>query len=104
MSKVDGLNIENLRLLIASEQVVWTEHLVLRMLERNIKRADAIECIENGEIIESYPDAYPYPACLVFAMLPSNNVRDDDKPLHVVAGIGENKLFIITVYYPTLQK
>jgi hypothetical protein len=68
------------------------------MRERGIKRADVVACIQNGEIIEQYPDAYPYPACLIFAIL------INDKPIHVAAGICDNKLFIITVYYPTLDK
>lgn len=92
------IKIEDLQSLALAEQIIWTEHLALRLRERNIKRADVVACIQNGEIIEQYPDAYPYPACLVFAIL------KDDKPLHVVGGIGDNKLFIITVYYPTLDK
>ena len=69
----------------------------LRLRERGIKRADVVACILNGEIIEQYSDAYPYPACLVWAML-------KDKPIHAVAGIGDGNLFIITAYYPTLDK
>lgn len=72
--------------------------MALRLRERGIKRADVIACIQNGEIIEQYPEAYPYPACLVFAILKR------DKPIHVVTGINDNDLFIITAYYPTLDK
>ena len=92
------MNISDFRSLITAGQIIWAEHLVLRMRERNIKRADVINCIQNGEIIEQYPDAYPHPACLIFSVL------TDNKPIHVVAGIGNDNLFIITVYYPTLDK
>ena len=98
MNKLDGLKISDLRLMASAKQIVWTEHLALRLRERNIKRSDIIECIQNGEIIEQYPDAYPYPACLIFAIIKNNN------PIHTVAGIGDNKLCIITAYYPTLDK
>jgi len=88
------INISELQSLISAKQIVWTEHLGLRLIERNIRRADVIACIQNGEIIEQYPEAFPYPACLILTLL------KDNKPIHVVAGIGDNKLFIITAYYP----
>ncbi|MCL2096804.1 MAG: DUF4258 domain-containing protein [Oscillospiraceae bacterium] len=83
---------------MSAGKIVWTEHLALRLRERGIKRADAVACILNGEIIEQYPDAYPHPACLVSAALKNN------KTIHAAAGIGDGNLFIITVYYPTLDK
>ena len=95
---MDGVNISDLRVLAAKKQIVWTEHLALRLIERNIKRADVIECIQNGEIIEQYPNDYPYPSCLIFAILTNG------KPFHAVIGIGDGNLFIITAYYPTLDK
>ena len=96
---VDEININDLHLLLSAEKIVWTEHLALRLRERGIKRADVVACILNGEIIEQYPDAYPHPACLVLAVL-----EDDNKPIHAVAGIGDGNLFIVTVYYPTIDK
>ena len=50
----------------------------------------------DGEIIERYPDAEPYPACLVLGWLQSGD------PLHVVCSRGERdpKLRIVTVYEP----
>jgi len=83
---MDDLKIDDLRSLVSAERIIWTEHLVLSLRERNIKRDDVITCIQYGEIIEQYPDAYPYHACLVFAML------TDYKSLHVVCGIGDNNL------------
>jgi hypothetical protein len=92
------VSISDIRALAAGKQIVWTEHLSLRLRERNIKRSDIIYCIENGEIIEQYPDAYPFPACLIFVMM------TDNKPIHTAVGIGGGKLFIITVYEPTLDE
>ena len=95
---MDEIKISELKLLISDGFIVWTEHLVSRLRERGIKRADVISCIQNGIIIEQYPDAYPYRACLVFY------ISLDNKPIHVAAGISDNELFIITAYYPTLDK
>lgn len=47
----------------------------------------------NGEIIENYPEDYPFPSALVLEC-------KNGKPMHIVAGIGKNKLWIITAYYP----
>ena len=48
----------------------------------------------SGEIIEEYPEDYPYPSCLVFGYTLQN------RTLHVVVGIGETKLWLITAYQP----
>ncbi len=34
------------------------------MQEREISRKDVISCINNGKIIEDYPDDFPSPSCL----------------------------------------
>jgi hypothetical protein len=62
------------------------------MRDRGILYDDVITAIKNGEIIEDYPDAYPFPACLILSIKPY--------PLHVVCGMGNDKLFIITAYRP----
>lgn len=55
-------------------------------------------CIMNGEIIEQYPDDYPYPSCLILGM------SIEDKYLHVVIGHHESDLFLITAYFPSVDK
>ena len=50
--------------------------------------------ILNGEIIEEYEEDYPYPSCLVYGVTLNNKV------LHIVCGIGDIDLWIITAYYP----
>jgi len=95
---LDGIKISDLQSLLSARQIVWTEHLAVRLRERGIKRADVVSCILNGEIIEQYPEAYPHPACLVFSVI------KDTQPIHVVTGINDSELFIITAYYPTLDK
>ena len=93
------MNITDLRTLISKRQIMWTEHLSLRLRERGIKRADVINCIQNGEIIEHYPEDKPFESCLIFGTSVS------EKPLHVVAAINPNAgCCIITSYCPSTDK
>ena len=66
--------------------------------ERDIQRDDVKNCIQNGEIIEDYPDDFPNPSCLIFGMTLANKI------LHVVAGSDGTYLYIITAYYPSADK
>jgi hypothetical protein len=52
----------------------------------------------SGEIIEDYPNDFPYPSCLVFGYNIGKRV------LHLVVGTDGNFLYIITAYYPNTTK
>lgn len=80
------------RLLIAGEVMV-TAHGLKRMVERGIELTEVKKAILQGEIIEDYPDDYPYPSCLILG-----------NGLHVVAGAGDGKLWLITAYRPDPAK
>ena len=88
------LTMEQLRTMCHDDTIVITQHLTLRCDEREIEFEDIKSTIASGEIIEQYPDDYPYPSCLVHRKL------DDGRCLHVVVGISESRLWIITTYYP----
>lgn len=90
------MNIEDLRKLCSDDTIQMTAHAIKRCRERNIMLDDIIRCIMNGRILENYPEDYPYPSALVFE-------NELGKPIHVVAGIGEDLLWIITAYYPDLR-
>lgn len=91
------MNIEEMRILCTDETIQMTEHVHKRCRERNITLDIIKNCIMFGNIIEDYPDDYPFPSALVLEC-------KIGKPIHVVAGIGENYLWIITAYYPSLDK
>ena len=76
----------------------WTDHAIERILKRGISREDVKQIIIKGEIIEDYPEDYPYHSCLMFGE--SNN----GNPLHVVCGFGNGELWIVTAYFPDLEK
>ena len=60
-------------------KILWTQHCLQRMQERDISRADVKRGIETGEIIEEYPEDYPNPSCLIFGY------AVDGRILHIVA-------------------
>ncbi|MCL2513023.1 MAG: DUF4258 domain-containing protein [Oscillospiraceae bacterium] len=91
---MDEINIENIRGKCKNGFLRWTNHAQIRILQRNININDVAYTLINGEIIEQYPNDYPYPSCLVLSSIKKN------KYLHVVCGIGDEEIWIITAYYP----
>ena len=73
-------NIEAIRQAVKENRIVWRKHVLERMMQRGIKRAQICEAIVNGECIREYFDDKPFPSGLFLAYF-------DNEPLHVVAGI-----------------
>lgn len=88
------MTIEEIQAYCKDGRVQWTVHVMQRLIKRNIARKSIKEVLQNGTIIEQYPNDYPYPSCLVSGITPTGEI------LHVVCGIGENRLWIITAYHP----
>lgn len=86
--------INQIHKLCAEGAVRWTNHALVRLLQRSITSDDVICALQNGEIIESYPQDYPNPSYLVLGLNQRNQF------LHIVCGIAETELWIITAYYP----
>ena len=82
----------------AAGNIKWTAHALERMQERNIEPSDIITCINNGKIIEQYPEAYPYPACLILGTI--SNANSLATHIHVVVGHGSGFIWVITAYKP----
>lgn len=91
---MDILNIERIIKYVKNEKIRWTNHLMIRLSQRNIAQIDIEHAILNGEIIEEYQQDYPYPSCLILGKTCDNQI------IHVVCGLGEEELWIITAYYP----
>ena len=88
------LDIQQLRDLCTDDTLLLTQHVVKRCQERGISYDSLKNAIMTGEIIEQYPNDTPYPSCLILG----------GGPLHIVAGIGQGMLWIITAYKPNPQK
>lgn len=92
------MDIHKIRTLFQNRSVKWSAHCLERMQERDILRDDVISCVLRGEIIEDYPNDFPYPSCLIFGY------TTQDKVLHIVIGADETTAYVITAYYPSTDK
>ncbi len=88
----------NIKRLCTEGKIMWTKHGLERLQERHITRADIICCLTNCEIIEEYVDDKPNPSYLVLGFTVSS------RPIHVVVGVAQDFLWLITTYYPTCEK
>lgn len=86
--------IDDLREKCDDKTIEVTSHMLMRLQQRGIKYAEVKSIIMSGEIIEDYPNDYPYPSCLILGW------TEQGIPLHVVAGLGASKLWLITAYKP----
>ena len=89
------MNLEIYQQLCAESKILWTQHCLQRMQERDISRADVKNGIATGEIIEDYPDDFPNPSCLIFG----HNVNG--RVLHIVAGCDNINIYIIIFFKVT---
>ena len=94
----DLLNIEIIREYIVKRKIDWTKHCLNRLHQRNILISDVKTAINNGKIIEYYYDDYPYPSCLILGYNTNN------KTIHIVCGVSEDTVHMITAYYPNTDK
>ena len=92
------MELELCRRLCLESKILWTQHCLERMQERDISRADVKNGIQTGEVIENYPDDYPNPSCLVFGYTVNGRI------LHIVVGCDMINIYIITAYYPDTSK
>ena len=95
---MNELNLETLRKLCDSDNVAWSVHAMERLQERGISKRDILNVFYHGKIIEQYPGAFPYPACLILGSSLNESI------LHVVCGSNGSLIKIITAYYPDEEK
>ncbi len=62
-------------------------------MERGILLEDVENVLNNGSIIEEYPDDYPFPSCLILG-------NSNEKNPHVCASLDDGYIYIITAYIP----
>jgi len=81
------------------DDLVFRVHAIQRMFERGINETDVRDVLENGEVIESYPDDAPYPSFLVLGFV-------GGRPIHVVASDASDQhaTVVISVYEPDLRR
>ena len=74
-------------------------HAYERMNLRNISQDDIKGALRKGEVVEDYPDDYPYPSRLILGL-------SGHRPIHLVVGINnkDKEIIVITVYEPDHDK
>lgn len=93
------IDINELRVIAAHRKnIEITAHAILQLKSRKIKLADIYAGIDNGEIIEQYPNDKYYPSCLILYF------RINSEPVHFVCSVGNNRIYIITAYNPDLER
>ena len=88
------MEITDLQKLCENGSIRWTGHILKRLMQRGIFQASVVQAIRSGEIIEQYPNDYPYPSCLLLG------TTEAGEALHIVCGIGEGEGWLITAYHP----
>jgi hypothetical protein len=78
-----------------NQKLVFRIHAVQRMFERGISLDDVKRVMQNGELIEEYEDAIPYPGRLILGW-------SRKRPLHIVLADNDTdqETIGITVYEP----
>lgn len=92
------MNIIEIRECCSQSKIKWSQHCLELMQERDISIKDVKSCIAHGEIIEDYPDDFPNPSCLIFGYTIYNKV------IHVVVGKDDKHIWVITAYYPSIDR
>lgn len=92
------IEIKTLQSYYTEDKVLMTQHSSERCRQRGIKIKDIRHAIMNGEIIEQYPDDYPFLSCLIFGY------SVDNKIIHVVMSDEGTGSRIITAYFPDPEK
>ncbi len=92
------IDIKTLKNYLIYDTIVVSQHAMNRCRERNIKQKDIKNCILTGEIIEQYPDDFPFPSCLIFGHAADNRI------IHVVVSDEGECGRIITAYIPNTDK
>lgn len=92
------IDIETLREYYQQDKVLMTQHSSERCREREIMKKDIRNVVMTGEIIEQYPEDFPFPSCLIYGF------SSDNKVIHVVMSDEGESSRIITAYFPDITK
>src|SRR5260370_12047774 len=79
--------------------LIYRIHARQPMFTRSISDECVEHIVHNGEVIEDYSHAFPFPAKLLLGWC-------NERPIHVVAAADSNQqlVIVITAYDPTLSR
>ena len=87
------MTIQEIRDKIIEGEYRFSDHVIKRMIQRNIVRKEIEEILFAGEIIEEYPEDKYSPSCLIYGRTKKG------KELHVQATFPPD-VVIVTAYEP----
>ena len=90
-------DMDSIKVMYSNHAVEYTKHFRIRMKDRDVKFSDIRTAINSGEIIAQDLKDIPNPSVLILG------AARDGRPLHVAVGVGDDKLYLVTVYFPTLE-
>lgn len=91
-----GLDLDEIRTLIAAGEYRLTAHAATRLVQRNLPERWLIDAAPTFAVIEDYPDDKYSPSCLLLGF------HHAGVPLHVqVSRARAPRVIIITVYVPS---
>jgi hypothetical protein len=88
--------LDEVRAALNSRQYRISGHAVDEMLADTLGERDILSATLAGEVIEDYPKAFPFPACLVLGRTP------DEIAVHAVWAFDRTSWYavLVTVYRP----
>jgi hypothetical protein len=87
--------IDAIRSKIADGLYEFSKHAVDQSILRSISLGEIVESIENGTVIEDYPEDKYGPSCLILGF------TNAGRPLHLQCTSGEREIVkVITLYEP----
>lgn len=90
--------IEDIKKAFRETRYEYSLHAVDQSITRYISRREILEAIENGQIIEDYPEDKFGPSCLIYGK------TELGRPLDIQCSYPSRpKIKIITVYEPTAE-
>lgn len=93
------MDLDTLKLKVAAGEYEVTNHVIERSTIRGISRQEILDAIQNGELLEDYPDDKYWPSCLLLGRSSRGVI------LHIVCSYPIRPLVkIITAYEPDPQE
>jgi hypothetical protein len=92
------MTINSIKENIKNENYFFSKYGDIERQNDNLSILEIEEAILNGKILENYQDDLRGQSCLVVGF------TNLGKPIHIVCGVNNNNLVIITVYIPTPPK
>jgi len=91
------LDMNIIKFLMNNRTIVLSNRFLDMLTKRGISLSHVKSAIYSSEIIEQYPNDYPYPSVLILGY------TNDNKPIHIAISVKEGLACLFAIYYPSLD-